>query len=156
MPERVHLHRVAVRGLGDTAAFEAALPCPLSAVTGIALVAVPGPAHLAALALAGWGIASAGSIAFRHPAPGDTFLAAPVPLAAPMEQDFAPAGVTHPAGQAMGGGGPWITGGLVLRWHPVRPGGEGRALKGVFRDALNGLTGQDAPYTVDVLIRHTA
>jgi hypothetical protein len=156
MAERVHIHRVAVRGAGDTAAFEAALPCPLAHVTGIAFIAMPAPAHMAATAQAGWRIASAGTIAFRHPAPGDTFLAAPVPLALPVEQGFAPLGVPHPAGKAMGGGEPWIGGGHVLQWHPASPGGEGRALKGLYRDQLNGLTGQDAPYTVDVFIRHRA
>ena len=154
MAERVHVHRVAVRGAGDTAAFEAALPCPLAHVTGIAFLAVPAPAHMPALT--GWGIASAGTIAFRHPAPGDTFLAAPVPLALAVEQGFAPLGVAHPAGKAMGGGEPWIASGNVLQWHPASPGGEGRALKGIYRDLLNGLAGQDAPYTVDVFIRHSA
>lgn len=156
MAERVHLHRVTVRHAGEAATFEAALPCALADVTGIALVASPAPAHMAALAQAGWGITAAGTIALRHPAPGDTFLAAQVPLAVPAEQDFAPLGVPHPAGKAMGGGDPWIAGGHVLQWHTARPGGEGRALKGLYRDTLNTVTGQDAPYTVDVFIRHEA
>lgn len=156
MTERIHIHRVEVQGAGDTAAFEAALPCQLKEVTGLAFVAVPATAHMTALMGMGWKLSSAGGIAFRHPAPGDTFLQAPVPLALPMEQGYEPLGVAHPAGKAMGGGEPWITGGHILQWHGVRPGGEGRTLKGLFPDTLNGLTGQDASYAVEIFIRYAA
>lgn len=156
MIEGIHIHRVDVLGAGDTVTFEAALPCQLFEVTGLAFLAVPAPVHMATLAGMGWRLSGAGGIAFRHPAPGDTFLQAPVPLTLPMEIDFAPLGVRHPAGKAMGGGEPWIAGGHILQWHDARPGGEGRTLKGLFRDVLNDLTGQDAPYTVEVFIRYTA